>query len=74
MLLADLQGGTAPSAALDWQTLGYVIDEVDRVLKARRLTLSPDKKIALIQILYDYCVDTGKQEAGTIERFLKLVA
>ena len=74
MLLAELQGKTAPASATDWQVMGYVIDEVDRVLKAHRLTLAADKKIALIQVLYDYCVDTGKQESGTVERFLKLVA
>lgn len=74
MLLAELLGAPGPAPALDAQTLAYVIEEVERVLKARRLTLDPPKKAALIQILYDYCVDTGKQEAGTVERFLKLVA
>lgn len=74
MLLSELQGTPVPASALNAQTLTYVIVEIERVLQARRLTLAPDKKAALIQIIYDYCVDTGKQEAGTVERFLKLVA
>ena len=74
MLLADLQTASRPAEAIDTETLTYVIEEIERVLKARRLELRPEKKAALIQLLYDYCADTGRQEPGTIERFLKLVA
>jgi transcriptional regulator with XRE-family HTH domain len=74
MLLADLQAVSAPVSAVDVEVLAYVIEEIERVLQTRRLTLVPAKKAALIQIIYDYCVDTGKRESGTVERFLKLVA
>ena len=75
MLLADLQA--APSASkgvLDAETLAYVIEEVEKSLNARRLTLAPSRKAALIQLIYDYCVDLGKRESGTVERFLKFIA
>lgn len=73
MLLADLQV-PASATAIDQEILATVIESVESALKARKLALAPVKKAALIGLLYDYCIDTGKQEPAVVERFLKLVA
>lgn len=76
MLLADLAAPAPGQAAspLDSETLAYVIEEVEKILTARRLTLPAPRKAALIQLIYDYCAELGKREPGMVERFLKFAA
>ena len=76
MLLADLAAPAPGQAAspLDSETLTYVIEEVEKILAARRLTLPAPRKAALIQLIYDYCAELGKREPGMVERFLKFAA
>lgn len=74
MLLADLQAPAAQASAIDTETLAYVIEAVEGALESRHKTLAAQRKAALIQLIYDYCMDTGRRESGTVDRFLKLVA
>jgi len=74
MLLADLQAPAAQASAIDTETLAYVIEAVEEALESRHKTLAAQRKAALIQLIYDYCMDTGRRETGTVDRFLKLVA
>jgi len=74
MLLKELQATTAEMSPLDAKILSYVIEEVEKILAVRRKALPPDKKAVLIQLIYDYCAKTGTQDAGAVERFIRLVA
>jgi len=79
MLLAELaalpaQTQSMSASPLDTEILAYVIEEVEKVLVARRQTLPAPRKAALIQLIYDYCAELGKREPGMVERFLKFAA
>ena len=73
MLLADIPLTNEKISPLDVEVLTHVIEEIEKTLNKRKLVLDAAQKAALIQLIYDYCVETGKNNAGTVERFLKLV-
>lgn len=60
------------SSLIDTEILAYVIETIELTLDKRKQTLDAVRKAALIQLLYDYCIETGKRDAATVERFLKL--
>ena len=76
MLLTDQEAlGTTEPPPIDKETLLYVIEGVETYLAQHKLTLKPDRKALLIQLIYEYCsMDTSARKPGTVERFLKLVA
>lgn len=73
MLLADVPTSNEKPSPLDVEVLTYVIEEIEKTLDKSKRVLSAQQKAALIQLIYDYCIETGKNDAGTVERFLKLV-
>lgn len=60
------------SSLIDTEILAYVIETIELTLDKRKQTLDAVRKAALIQLLYDYCIETGKRDTATVERFLKL--
>lgn len=73
VLLADIPTSNEKPALLDVEVLMHVIEEIEKTLDKSKRVLSAQQKAVLIQLIYDYCVETGKNDAGTVERFLKLV-
>lgn len=70
----DRMGTTLPVAsALDVETLTYVIEVVEDALIKRKLVLDSGRKAVLMQLLYEYCIDTGSRKPDMVEKFLKLV-
>lgn len=73
MILADIPISNEKPSPIDVEVLANVIENIEKTLDKRRKILSAQQKAALIQLIYDYCVETGKQDSVTVERFLKLV-
>lgn len=73
MLLSDALVSAEKPSPLDVEVLTHVIEEIEKTLDKSKRVLSAQQKAALIQLIYDYCIETGKNDAGTVERFLKLV-
>jgi transcriptional regulator with XRE-family HTH domain len=75
MLLADQANSQIAPSPIDKELLLYVIEGVETHLSQNKLTLKPDRKALLIQLIYEYCsLDTEAKKPATVERFLKLVA
>jgi len=65
----------APASPLDHELLRHVIEGVEDGLSRRRLTLPPDKKARLIDLLYEHFHKIKElPQAQMVDRFLKLVA
>nr|WP_031436568.1 hypothetical protein [Methylobacter tundripaludum] len=65
----------APPSPIDAETLAFVIESLETGLSKRKLTIDAVRKANLIQLMYEYCLlDSGNKQAGTAEKFLKLVA
>lgn len=68
-------GPAAPASPLDHELLRHVIEGVEDGLSRRHLTLSPDKKARLIDLLYEHFHKIQElPQAQMVDRFLKLVA
>lgn len=61
-------------STLDSDVLEDVLRQIECALEERKITLDPAKKANLIQLVYEYCVGTGKNVPDTIDRFLRLVS
>jgi|GEM_PF-4575318 len=71
MLLNEAPAAPSP---IDMEVFTYVIEGVEAALARRRIKLDATRKATLIQLIYEYCLDTGTRKEETVERFLKLVA
>lgn len=71
----NVSAHSAPLSPIDTETLAFVIESLESALSKRKLTLDAVRKANLIQLMYEYCMlDSANKQAGTVERFLKLVA
>lgn len=73
-LRAMQEAASAPSVPLDMNTLTSVVEGVEEYLHKRKLQLRPDKKAALVALLYDQVAPGATMEPGTLERFMKLAS
>lgn len=64
-------GAITPTGKADARLLALVIRTLDEFVADRRLALQPDKKAAIIALLYDY-VQKGADE-DDIQSFLKVI-
>jgi len=75
MLQSDKARTDQPVPPIDAETLAFVIESLETGLSKRKLTIDAVRKANLIQLMYEYCLlDSGNKQAGTAEKFLKLVA
>lgn len=65
----------APASPLDRELLRQILAGVEKGLARRRQTLDPDKKVEIIDLLYDHYAKLREvPDLETVERYLKLVA
>lgn len=73
MFLADILSSAEKPSPIDTEVLTHVIEVIEETLNKRNQTLGAARKAALIQLIYEYCIETGKGDVLTVEKYLKLV-
>jgi hypothetical protein len=73
MLLSTLEEPSYLTNPTDLEALINLTLALDDALKTRNITIQTEKKVQLIQFLFEYYKETGKQDASKVEKFLKLV-
>lgn len=73
-LRAMQEAASAPRIPLDMDVLAGVVEAVEEYLQKRKLQLRPDKKAALVTLLYDKVASGAAIEPAILERFIKLAS
>lgn len=71
----EAKSAPIPTSPVNYKLLQDLIESLETALDERNLELTPARKAAVIQLMYEYCkLEDDVSAPATVERFLKLVA
>ncbi len=71
----EAKSAPIPTSPVDYKLLQDLIESLESELDKRNLELTPARKAAVIQLMYEYCkLEDDVSAPAMVDRFLKLVA